>query len=235
MRKINIANAKGRNAEIGFKAFTQTKNVTYVDSQNKSVSNQKIIKATIDSSYATISAANEGDTVKIAQAIINNDPEIDLEFVGKFIGKTSRVFIDPNNNLVYSINKTEKVFDNKGELKEEREPKHLPANIISDIPIKWSGKLFKKKDVYNKFVFIRKYQLQHDSGLTYDFLFDMAKKLHEEDALMLMGSGKGTGPLVFQDGGKPFRAFLEGRIKNDEYLLIMHISNLELKPLPKND
>lgn len=235
MRKINIANAKGRNAEIGFKAFTQTKNVTYVDSQNKSVSNQKIIKATIDSSYATISAANEGDTVKIAQAIINNDPEIDLEFVGKFIGKTSRVFIDSNNNLVYSINKTEKVFDNKGELKEEREPKHLPANIISDIPIKWSGKLFKKKDVYNKFVFIRKYQLQHDSGLTYDFLFDMAKKLHEEDALMLMGSGKGTGPLVFQDGGKPFRAFLEGRIKNDEYLLIMHISNLELKPLPKND
>lgn len=235
MRKINIANAKGRNAEIGFKAFTQTKNVTYVDSQNKSVSNQKIIKATIDSSYATISAANEGDTVKIAQAIINNDPEIDLEFVGKFIGKTSRVFIDSNNNLVYSINKTEKVFDNKGELKEEREPKHLPANIISDIPIKWSGKLFKKKDVYNKFVFIRKYQLQHDSGLTYDFLFDMAKKLHEEDALMLMGSGKGTGPLVFQDGGKPFRAFLEGRIKDDEYLLIMHISNLELKPLPKND
>lgn len=235
MRKINIANQKGRNAEIGFKAFTQVKKATYVDNQNKSTSSKKIIKATVDSSYSTISEANEADPIKIAQALINNDPEIDLELIGKFIGKTSRVFIDPNSNLVYSINKTEKVFDNKGELKEEREPKHLPANIISDIPIKWSGKLFKKKDAYNKFVFIRKYQLQHDSGLTYDFLFDMAKKLHDEDALMLMGSGKGTGPLVFQDGGKPFRAFLEGRVKGEEYLLIMHISNLELKPLPTHD
>lgn len=235
MRKINIANEKGRNAEIGFIPFTQTKKVSYVDQLNKTVSNKKIIKATIQSSYPHILKENDGDPAKIAEALINSNPEIDLELVGKFIGKTSRVFIDSDSNLVYSINKTEKVFNNKGELTEEREPRHLTANIISDIPIKWSGKLFKKADVYNKFVFVRKYQLQHDSGLTFDFLFEMAKKLHDSNSLMLMGSGNGTGPLVFQDGGKPFRAFLEGRIQEDQYLLILHISNLELKPLPKND
>jgi hypothetical protein len=47
---------------------------------------------------------------------------------------------------------------------------------------------------------------------------------------MLIGSGeKGVGPLVFQNGGKAYRAFLEGRIKDNGYLLILHLSNLELK------
>lgn len=213
MRKINIANEKGRNAEIGFLPFTKTKNVVQVDKDNNPVSSKKVIKATINSSYAAINEANGSDPGKIAEALINGDPEVDLELIGKFVGKTSRVFIDEHTNLVYSVKKTEKVYNTKGELTDEREPRHLPANIISDIPIKWSGKLFKKKDVFNKFVFIRKYQLQHDSGLTYDFLFEMAKKLHEANSLMLMGSGKGTGPLVFQDGGKPSEHLWKAELK----------------------
>jgi len=31
------------------------------------------------------------------------------------------------------------------------------------------------------------------------------------------------------DGGKTYRAFLEGRIKDNAYLLLIHLSNLELK------
>jgi hypothetical protein len=34
------------------------------------------------------------------------------------------------------------------------------------------------------------------------------------------------------DGGKPYRAFLEGRIKGDKYCLILHLTDQELKPLP---
>ena len=33
------------------------------------------------------------------------------------------------------------------------------------------------------------------------------------------------------DGGKTYRAFLEGRIKENAYLLLIHLSNLELKGL----
>ncbi len=233
MRKINLANEKGRNAEIGFVPFTQVKKAVYVDQEFNEISTQKIIKATISTSYSVIKAANADDPEKIAAALINSDPEFDLELTGKFIGKTNRIYINEKSELVYSINKTEKIYDHAGELKEEREPRTLPSNIVSDIPIKWSGKLFKKEAVYNKFVFVRKYQLRHDSGLTYDFLFDMAKRLHEADSLMLVGSGNGTGPLVFQDGGNPFRAFLEGRIQGEEYLLILHISNMELKSIPE--
>jgi hypothetical protein len=46
---------------------------------------------------------------------------------------------------------------------------------------------------------------------------------------MLGGGVKGNEPLVFQDGGKSYRAFLEGRVKDNSYLLLLHLSNLELK------
>ncbi|RLC12223.1 MAG: hypothetical protein DRI57_17965, partial [Deltaproteobacteria bacterium] len=70
------------------------------------------------------------------------------------------------------------------------------------------------------------------NGLTYDFLYDMAKQLHEKKSLMLVGSGKkGIQPLIFHDGGLPYRGFLEGRIRDDAYCLILHLTNLELKEL----
>ena len=62
----------------------------------------------------------------------------------------------------------------------------------------------------------------------------MAKELADKDSMMMIGAGaSGKGPLVFTDGGKPYRAFLEGRVKGDKYCLILHLSDLELKPLPE--
>ncbi|MDH3529671.1 MAG: hypothetical protein OEQ28_08900, partial [Acidobacteriota bacterium] len=61
-------------------------------------------------------------------------------------------------------------------------------------------------------------------------LFEIAKELHDKDSLMLVGGGKkGNEPLIFQRGGKGFRGFLEGRIKDESYCLLLHLSNLELK------
>ena len=82
------------------------------------------------------------------------------------------------------------------------------------------------------FIFSKKYQLRHVNGLTYDFLYDMAKQLDEKNALMLIGTGtKGTQPLIFHAGGVPYRGFLEGRIEGDTYCLILHLTNLEMKEL----
>jgi hypothetical protein len=48
--------------------------------------------------------------------------------------------------------------------------------------------------------------------------------------MALVGSGaKGTSPLILQTNGTPYRGFLEGRVKDDAYLLVLHLSNLELK------
>ena len=81
-----------------------------------------------------------------------------------------------------------------------------------------------------RFVFASKLQIVHINGLTYDFLYGMAKELAEADSLMMVGGGsKGRDPLVFRRGSVPYRGFLEGRVDGEKYILLLHLSNLELK------
>ena len=50
-------------------------------------------------------------------------------------------------------------------------------------------------------------------------------------SLMMLGGGKGNEPLTINDGGRPYRAFLEGKVKENSYCLIMHFSNQEYKAI----
>jgi len=103
-------------------------------------------------------------------------------------------------------------------------------NVNGEFPIKWSGKYIKKEEAVHKFVFTNKKQLVHVNGLTFDFLFDMAKELDKRKSLLLLRGGeKGNEPIVMNRGGRPYNAFLEGRVRKDSYCLIMHLSNMELK------
>ncbi|MEQ1642712.1 MAG: hypothetical protein ABL959_04605, partial [Pyrinomonadaceae bacterium] len=109
-------------------------------------------------------------------------------------------------------------------------------NINSDIPLRWSGKFIKKEDAAHKFIFTHKRQLIHVNGLTYDFLYEMAKELHERNSLMLLRGGeKGDQPIIMTRGAKPYNAFLEGRIDGDSYLLVLQLSNMELKRPPMSE
>jgi hypothetical protein len=58
----------------------------------------------------------------------------------------------------------------------------------------------------------------------------MAQELHEKDSVMLLAAGEGgKGPLVLQSNGSPYRGFLEGRIEGETFLLLLHLSAMELK------
>ena len=60
----------------------------------------------------------------------------------------------------------------------------------------------------------------------------MAKKLSDSDSMMLLGGGeKGNEPLILSNNGTPYRAFLEGRVCDGQYALIMHLTNLEIKEI----
>jgi hypothetical protein len=112
-----------------------------------------------------------------------------------------------------------------------RRPKKMQTpNVGPEQPIQWSGKFLPKKDVFNKFVMSGKLQLHHINGLTYDFLFNIARELEKKESLLLVGAGpKSSHPLILRRGSVPYRGFLEGRTKGDEYALILHLSNMELK------
>ena len=91
-----------------------------------------------------------------------------------------------------------------------------------------------RTELVRRFVIKRTLQVRHDSGITYDYLYKMAKELDEADAVVLLGAGeKGREPLRFAQNGSPYQAFLEGRVDGPRYKLLMHLSDMELKPLPK--
>lgn len=229
-RYIHIADSKNRDAEIVFTGKTKNPLVKMVTAAGADVFTLRVLKGTAHNAYEGLLKAYK-EPEAIAQAMILDNPEIDLKMTGRFIKSSTRVYIDQDLKPVTRISKKEIVHAPDGSVKEERIPKELLANIIGEFPLK-PGKVFPKKDIYNKLVFAKKYQLHHINGLTFDFLFEMAKELHEKDALLMIGGGaKGNEPLVFQDGGKSYRAFLEGRVKGSSYILLLHLSNLELKPL----
>ena len=122
------------------------------------------------------------------------------------------------------------IKDTQGGEKERRDLARVMSNVTGESIVQWTGRKFPKSEAIRKFVFARKMQLKHISGLTYDFLYEMAKSLHEAKAFMLIGGGpKGNGPLIITQGGEPYRGFLEGRIEGEKYILILHLTNMELK------
>jgi len=152
------------------------------------------------------------------------------------LGAGDRFFLFDNDadfELPSGFDRVEVVRNPDGTERERRPRKVNLPNASTEMPLKWSGKLFKKTDVYNKFVFASKRQIVHINGLTYDFLFNIAKELEASQSLMLMGAGpKANLPLVMQRGGQQFRGFLEGRTQGDKYCLILHLSAMELKAAP---
>ena len=197
--------------------------------QGEEVQTVRVLKSIAENSYEHLLKTNGTDEA-VAQLLITADPEFNDLMTGLFIDETTKVYINTDFKPVFRIQKTEAVYLPDGSLKEERIPKETIANVLAEFPIKPAGKLLPKKEVYNKFVFSKKYQITHINGLTFDFLFEMAKDLQEKESMMMLAGGeKGNEPLVFQDGGKTYRAFLEGRIKDKSYVLLIHLSNLELK------
>ena len=232
MRTIKFMNSKGRDADVASTSVRRARRVRWIDEDGRQVRNVRILKATLDHDLERLLEEN-GDPAKVADALVQGDPEIDLEQYGSFIQDTSRVYVDPDRKILFSVQEWEVVRAPDGEEKERRPRVVAQANAGVEAPLKWSGKLLKRKAVYNRFVFSLKQQLVHVNGLTYDFLYGIAKELEDKDSLLLVGAGaKANQPLIFQRNGSAYRGFLEGRTQGDKYCLLLHLSNLELKGLP---
>ena len=166
-----------------------------------------------------------------AQAIIDSDPEIDTEIVGRFIEGTQSMLMSSAGEPLFSApHIVEITYGPDGSETDRREPVEVGATVNDAVPLSWTGRKMPKSEVVRKFAFRRSMQLQHVDGVTFDFLYAMAKELADEDVMVLLGAGvSGKEPIVLQVNGSPYRGFLEGRIDGDQYLLLLHLSNMELK------
>jgi len=234
MRKINIANAKNRNATIGFEAKPTRKRVAQRLKDGGEKHSVKILKTTLQTDIKELIKKYD-DLENLSNDIIKSDIECDIETTGMMINNTKKIYVDQNNKMVYNVKLIEVIKDKDANEISRKPLVQKTANIsIEELPIKWSKKAMPKSLAIKKFVFSKHYQIRHINGLTFDFLYDMAKELHDNNSLMFVGAGaKGNEPLHITTGGSSYRGFLEGRIDGDKYMLILHLTNLELKEFTK--
>jgi len=229
MRSINIANEKNRDARVSFEGHRYQSDINYVLDDGTPRKTVKILKSTLNESLPALQDQFDSMT-DLADAIVESDPEVNLEVTGMMLDNTKKLFISKDNKIIYGVDLFEVSRSPDGSEKDRKFYERQQANVNTEIPIRCTGKRIPKDKAIKMFVFSRKYQVKHVNGLTYDFLFDIAKSLHDDNALMLIGGGpKGNEPLVLYQGGMPYRAFFEGRVKGDKYCLILHLTQLELK------
>ena len=227
MRKINIANDKKRDALIGFELNRTKASCHYRTASGEEVSSGRFLR------YSRETATEKliDKFPDLADSLISGDPEIEMELAGKKLDDLAKVYLSADDKVVYSARLMENIYAPDGSKKESKEAVPQLATIADEaLPLRWTGKMFAKNQALRKFVFARTDQLRHVNGLTFDFLYEMAKKLHDSNSMMLLGGGeKGNAPLVMTNNGTPYRGFLEGRINGDSFCLLLHLTNLELK------
>lgn len=225
---INISNAKRRDAVVAMEGLMPKRDVRYLDPNGHPVLTRKLLKSDVTHDLAQLMKKRK-KLESVSKALIKDDPEIDLEHFGMFLADTSRVYVSARG-IVHVVEEFEVVKNPDGTVRERRPRLKEPQNISTDVPLRWTGKYIKKDEAVKRFVFNTKKQLVHVNGLTFDFLYDMAKELDKRDSLLLVRAGEnGDKPIVMNRGGRSYNAFLEGRVKDDAYCLILHLSNMELK------
>jgi hypothetical protein len=229
MRGLNLMNDKKRDAVVAFAPAAGHSGIKMTLADGREKKNIQFIKTT--GGYdALLRRYCTGEAV--ADALIKGDPELDIETTGRFISGTHKLYLDSKGGTAYRVRLVQVIKNPDGSEKERREASKAAANINVDVPVRWSGREYPKAEALRTFVFTRNYQLRHTSGLSYDFLYDMAKQLHERGVLIFVGAGKkGADPIILSLGGTPYRGFLEGRIAEKKYALILHLTNMELKAL----
>lgn len=231
-RMVPLMDEKRRDAQVAAQVPARPKPYRLVAPGGAAVKLERVIRTTGDTCYDGL-RRRFGDDAAIARAIAEGDPEVDLSVTGKRLGEAARVYLRKDGAIVASARMLTVVRGPDGAEKSRADFVDVEATVKEDgAAIAWAGRLVPREEAIRKFAFTRQLQLVHVSGLTFEFLYDMAKRLDEAKSLSLVGSGpKGQAPLVFTTNGAPYRGFLEGRVDGPRYRLVLHLSNLELKPL----
>jgi hypothetical protein len=228
MRNIKIANAAGRDADIKYVGPPSVQPSPRPGLPGHQIRFRRYLLSAPDGLHASLQAEHGED---YAQALVDGDPEVDVEKVGREINPSAKVFLSSDGLVMHAVpTVVEVIIDPDGTERDRREPNNQPSNVTAELPVVWTGKTMAKREAVRKFVFTRTLALRHTNGLSFDFLHAMAKELAESGEVVLVGAGKGgKQPLVLQENGTPYRGFLEGRVDGDRFALLLHLSNMELK------
>ena len=235
-RRIRLADHRGRDAVVVLVPRQREgphgpNTPRYQDSSGESVRFSRRIKATEQTAFEALSRRHP-DPEALAQALIDGDPELELDVVGREAGPCDRVYLDGDGRPLYSAEVLEILRDRDGNELERRRPQVVPANLLPDTAPSWSGRLLPLSEAARRYAFTRAYQVRHTNALEYDFLQGLAAYLEKRKSVALVGSGpRGTGPLIPERNAQPMKGFLEGATRGNAYRLVLHLAAFELTAL----
>jgi hypothetical protein len=224
---INLIDANGRDARVALGGLKHIPSAV-VGLPNEKLTFKRFVSSTRESSHE---ALKQRLGENYGQLLVDGDPEIDMEQTGLFIDQTQTIYLDGDGEALFvEPEVVEILFDQQGDEKERRDPIDTLSNVDTAAPVRWTGKNVPITEAVRRFAFQRRLQLFHVNGITFDFLFEIARTLHMSQSLMLVGAGdKGSDPLIFRANGKPYRGFLHGRVDDTRFQLFLLLSAMELK------
>ena len=224
---INLTDAKGRDANVALGGLKHIPSAV-IGLPNEKLTFKRFVSSTRESSHE---ALKQRLGENYGQLLVDGDPEIDMEQTGLFIYQTQTIYLDGDGEALFvEPEVVEILFDQQGDEKERRDPIDTLSNVDTAAPVRWTGKNVPITEAVRRFAFQRRLQLFHVNGITFDFLFEIARTLHMSQSLMLVGAGdKGSDPLIFRANGKPYRGFLHGRVDDTRFQLFLLLSAMELK------
>lgn len=168
----------------------------------------------------------------LTEHLLNGDPEIDIENAGKNLRHTNRLVVNDKLKPVYNYNEFDVLLTPDGELK-ERIHKQSLRNTLGSVPVIASDEYISSKDFIQKYVVKQSFFMGHTDGVSYKFLYEYAKKLFEMHKLVRIyavdSETKKKMPIVIRNGGSLFpAAFIEGKIRGDDYCLTLLLVEREL-------
>ena len=104
MRYINLSNEKKRNAQVLFKSAPSSSKIFMVNVDDKKpLTNKRLLKFSSKNSLHSL-LHQFRDSEQLSNALIKDDPEIDLELTGKFLEDTAASINQVDENIRFDEN-----------------------------------------------------------------------------------------------------------------------------------
>lgn len=227
MHRFNLMDEGGKDASTAISPILHKKDYSMRSPEGETVF-RKYLQSTEAGRFDQLSEEHGGD---LGQKLVEADPEVDIERIGRFVDETNTVFLADSGEILYAAPRVEEVRINpEGVVVNTREPVDHEANTQDETPVRAHKKRFTKREFARSFLVARTLQVCHLDGLGYAWLHEWAKALADKGEVQMLAAGpKGDEPLRLQRNGTPHRAFLEGRVDGNKYKMLMHLCNMPLK------
>lgn len=233
IRRLRLADHRGREAVVRLLPVHPIQKLWYHGPEGQPVRHQRRIK--LPAERINPPGADPDD---VCRALIDGDLDVDLELTGRATGPCERCWLDEKAQPCYAPSYVEVRYHADGTERERRPIAVRLANLVTMHPRVWSDLLRPRGDVIRAEIFTRAYQVAHTTALEFDFLYGLAAYLQERAVMVQVGSGAhGTGVLRCERNGRAYRGWLDGRIVDDGYRLVLYLASgtvpdAEVPPCP---